>query len=250
MSQDFVVFMKLLLVLIGLMFIYRFYLVIRSVRYERRIARYTIENLKPNSMSFFDRLERNYRKLCHRLGNRLNKAKIGKEYSQKYVNYIGGFYKQETDFLANKILLGLIFLLVVFIVLVIQSQLIGWYLSLLSFLIGFFIPDVIFIINKKVTEKEIRDDFMKAITIMNNAFKAGNSIMQAIRVVSEEIEGPLAKEFQNMYMDINFGLDLETTFNRFYERVPLEEVKYITSSLIVLNIMVYLFMLLYDTAKT
>ena len=70
---------------------------------------------------------------------------------------------------------------------------------------------------------------------MNNAFKSGRSTMQVIELVSEELTGPIANEFRKMYIDLTYGLELETVFKRFAKRVPLEDVKYMTSSLIILN---------------
>ena len=37
---------------------------------------------------------------------------------------------------------------------------------------------------------------LEAITIMNNAFKAGMSITQAVDLVAKELEGPISKEFK------------------------------------------------------
>ena len=50
-----------------------------------------------------------------------------------------------------------------------------------------------------------------------------------------DIVGPLKEEFDKMNLDLKFGLDLETVFERFSHRVPTEDVNYITTSLIILN---------------
>ena len=76
---------------------------------------------------------------------------------------------------------------------------------------------------------------LKAITIMNNCFKSGRSIIQTIQIVGDEIEGPLKKEFIKMHEDLSYGLELEVVFERFNKRVNLKEVKYITTSLNILN---------------
>ena len=76
---------------------------------------------------------------------------------------------------------------------------------------------------------------LKAIIIMNNSFKSGLSIMQAIYMVSDELEGPISDEFRKMYIDISFGLDMDMVFERFAKRVNTEEARYITTSLSVLN---------------
>ena len=106
---------------------------------------------------------------------------------------------------------------------------------ILFFIIGFFVPDIYWFIKSKMRRKQIDTDMLKAIIIMNNSFKSGLSIMQAIKMVSNELDGAIAEEFKKMYMDITFGLDMDLVFQRFSKRVNTEEAHYITTSLSVLN---------------
>ena len=59
--------------------------------------------------------------------------------------------------------------------------------------------------------------------------------MQAVEIVKEELEGPIADEFKKIYLDMTYGLSIEVVFDRFYNRVKLDDAKYITSSLTLLN---------------
>ena len=70
---------------------------------------------------------------------------------------------------------------------------------------------------------------------MNNAFKSGRSITQAIKLVSKELEGPIAEEFKKMNLELSFGLGLDIVFQRLYERIKIEEISYLTASLTILN---------------
>ena len=70
---------------------------------------------------------------------------------------------------------------------------------------------------------------------MNNSFKSGRNIMQAIETVKMELDGPIADEFKKISLDISYGLSLDTVFNRFYNRIQTEDAKYIASSLTLLN---------------
>ena len=81
----------------------------------------------------------------------------------------------------------------------------------------------------------MENDLLKAITIMNNSFKSGRSIYETIEIVAKEIDGPLKKEFILMHRDMEYGLDIESVFDRFNKRVNLKEVGYITTSLTILN---------------
>jgi len=70
---------------------------------------------------------------------------------------------------------------------------------------------------------------------MNNSFKSGLSIMQAIYMVSKELDGPISEEFKKMYIDLSYGLNMEVVFERFTNRIDTKEARYITTSLNVLN---------------
>ena len=70
---------------------------------------------------------------------------------------------------------------------------------------------------------------------MNNAFKSGRSISQAILLVSTELDGPISEEFKKMHLELSYGLGVDVVFKRFSERINLEEVTYLTASLTVLN---------------
>ena len=70
---------------------------------------------------------------------------------------------------------------------------------------------------------------------MNNAFKSGMNIMQAVNIVENELEGAIKEEFKKINIDIKYGLSLETVFERFYNRVKIEDIKYIASSLSLIN---------------
>ena len=95
--------------------------------------------------------------------------------------------------------------------------------------------DIILIIVYKKKRNTIEAGLLQAIVIMNSAFKSGKNIWQAINIVKTSTESPIKEEFEIISKDIDYGLDLLTVFERFYNRVKVEEVKYITSSLSLLN---------------
>ena len=59
--------------------------------------------------------------------------------------------------------------------------------------------------------------------------------MQAVEFVSKELDGPVGEEFKKMYIDLNYGLDLEVVFDRLAKRINLDETRYMASSLVIIN---------------
>ena len=117
----------------------------------------------------------------------------------------------------------------------IRFDVLSAYELVIPFIVGFFALDLIYGYRYRLYRKKIENDLLQAIIIMNNAFKSGRSITQAVNLVSEELEGPIALEFKKISMELSFGLDIEVAFKRFSERINIEEANYLTSSLSILN---------------
>jgi len=236
LSIMFIITGSLLLLFLGI------YIVIsnffRIYHLSRRLEAYTIDSLIEPGSSVGDTLYLVGLDILERLSRSISKFQIFKRYSKRYETYL--IQKETNDlflieFLSKKIIWASFFL--------------GFYLfscgfhiflpsvfgTLFFILLGFFLPDIYWESKKRARIHQIEEDLIKAITIMGNSLKAGKSITQSLEAVSKEIVGPLKEEFDKMNLDLKFGLDLETVFERFSHRVPTEDVNYITTSLIILN---------------
>ncbi len=210
----------------------------RSISVEQRIGSYAIDPVNGDNSSFFDHLYALLEKVTKKMSIFFKKVKIFDSYSLKYTVYMDGTKREKEDpmdYISYKFLSSVATFLVVLLSDVLQYKSITLLQVLYSVLIGFFLPDLFLISKRKLREKQIENELLKAVIIMNNAFKSGRSMMQAIKIVAEELDGPIKDEFMKMYIDLTFGLSLETVFDRFSHRVSLEEVKYMTTSLTILN---------------
>ena len=204
---------------------------------ENRIAKYTIP-FKEEEISLFDNLNNIFIKIIKKISQLLSKSTIISKYGDHYNKYITYEEKEEKsglDYVATKILICFGFLILSLITLAFQKIKYNLLLVLIVIIISFFIPDIILTIKFNQKRKQIEDDLLKAIVVMNNAFQSGRNIMQAIEVVKTELDGPIQDEFKKIYLDMSYGLSLDIVFNRFYERIKLEDAKYITASLTLLN---------------
>ena len=210
----------------------------RSIKLEKRIAKYAIEPLNDNSLSLFDRFFKSYSKLVSKLGESFEKSVFLTNYSKrydKYINTIDNNHNKPIDFVVTKTFVGILLLMIAVVSKTIQSEVLALYEIIIPIGVGFFIPDIIYFTKYKVYRMKIENDLLQAIIIMNNAFKSGRSITQAIDLVSTELEGPIAEEFKKMSLEVSFGLAIEDVFKRFSERIKLPEVTYLTASLSILN---------------
>ena len=210
----------------------------RSMRLEKRIAKYSVEPLKDNSLALFDNFWNYYNKVVEHIKHFVQKSTFITNYSKRYEKYVGVLnknYKTGLDFVSSKILVSLIFVFIAIFSKTIQYELLSIYELCFPLIIGFFMPDIVYISKYKIHRNKVENDLLQAIIVMNNAFKSGRSITQAIELVTTELDGSIAEEFRKMHLEITFGLSVDVVFKRFADRINLEEVSYLTASLSILN---------------
>ena len=205
---------------------------------EKRVTRFSIESITDKPLSFFDKLNNKYNNIINKITKSLSKSKLFISYSKRYDKYLDKTkiirYKA-IDIVSNKIFVSLVALIITVISDVLRGKSFSIMQIIISLLVGFYIPDIFLLINEKKRKKRIEDDLFKAVLIMSNAFKSGRSIMQAVEIVSNELDGPISEEFKKMYIDLTYGLELDVVFDRLSNRIKLDETKYMASSLVILN---------------
>ncbi len=210
----------------------------QTAKLRKRFDSFSLKSNSEYEISFLDSFASKAESFVKKYSKVLQKSHVLQDYSKKYEKYIS-YEEKETkksmDFISIKFLIGFFFVFLQIIVDVFKISKGNVLTYLLSFLIGFFMIDIILLLEYKKKRQEMEEDLLKAIMIMNNSFKSGKNIMQAIGTVKNELEGPISDEFKKIYMDITYGLSLEVVFSRFYERVKLEDAKLIASSLTLLN---------------
>lgn len=209
-----------------------------SYSLEKRINRYSLEPLKDKKTSLFEHFHVIYKKILVFISNILKKSVFLTNYSQRYEKYTilyKDYYDNGLEIVANKFMVGILFIVVAIFAKIFRYEMISSYECIIPFIFGFYLSDIIYISKYKIYRNKLENDLLQAITVMNNAFKSGRSITQAVELVSTELEGPIALEFKKIYMELNFGLEIDVVFDRFYKRVKLDEIAYLTASLSVLN---------------
>ena len=209
----------------------------RRIKIEDRLNEFSVYKVKKET-KFFDDFFAIYDNFIKSFSKFLYKLKIFNKYSLKYQKYINKEDKNEIDkmdFVSKKILLAISFIIILVTISILKFEKVTLISVLITALIGFYTLDLFLFSERKMINKEQENDLLKAITIMNNSFKSGHSIMQAIKLVSTELDSPLGLEFKKMYLDLTYGLSLDVVFKRFEKRVKISDVKYITTSLTILN---------------
>lgn len=210
----------------------------KSIKLEKRIMKYSLEPLSDRRPSLYDYFHKMYKKILVKLSKSLEKSVFITRHSKHYDKYLvlyKDYYKNSLEIIASKLIIGLVFIVIAMFSKMLQYQLLQTSEILIPFICGYFIPDIIYMSKYKLYRNKLENDLLQAITVMNNAFKSGRSISQAVELVSKQLDGPIAHEFSKIAMELNLGLEVDVVFDRFAKRVNMEEVAYLTASLSVLN---------------
>ena len=208
----------------------------KAINVERRVSRYSINSIMNYDNNLGDTLRNKYNRFVKRFRKIFKKNGVFGRQASKYNKYImAGDVVNVIDFIIIKLIMGICFVGLVIISLAIQGSVISFLGMIISFVFGYYIYDIYLYITNKRRKSKIKNDMLRAVILLNNAFKAGKSTMQAVEIASRELPEPISIEFKKIYQDLSYGISSDVAFSRFARRVNLEEARYISSSLIILN---------------
>ncbi len=79
---------------------------------------------------------------------------------------------------------------------------------------------------------ELEEQFPEALDFLARSMRAGHAFSISLEMVGEEISDPLGQEFRALFNEQNLGAPLEIALRNFTERVPLLDVRFFTSSVL------------------
>ena len=236
--MDIVDFLQIIIFAIIVIFIILLIRKENSLKKIRRITYYSLEPLKDDTLSLSERVVKGYLIFVERVRPIVSKSFFLKKISKRYDRYIK--YKnrdriKSIDFITYKISIAMVVLFLNLIAQVFGFRSFSMVSLFISFILGYFVLDILLFIYNKRENKRLGSDLLRAVIVMNNAFKAGKSTLQALKIASEELPEPICDEFKKMYLDMKYGLSVDTVFDRFAKRVGIDEAVYLSSSLTILN---------------
>ena len=236
--MDIVDFLQIIIFAIIVIFIILLIRKENSLKKIRRITYYSLEPLKDDTLSLSERIIKGYLIFVKKVRPIVSKSFFLKKISKRYDRYIK--YKnrdriKSIDFITYKFSIAVVVLILNLIAQVFGFRSFSMVSLFISFILGYFVLDILLFIYNKRENKRLSADLLRAVIVMNNAFKAGKSTLQALKIASEELPEPICDEFKKMYLDMKYGLSVDTVFDRFAKRVGIDEAVYLSSSLTILN---------------
>lgn len=238
MDEYFLSVNQIIMIASLILFLIVLFILNKISKLEKRFAKYTITPLKDKTESLLDRFVGFIGRLSYHISNRIDSFDIIRRVSKRYQKYVDAFSNgnySALDFVSMKIMTSFAFLIISIIIETFRFNVLSIYELVIPILLGYYLLDIIYAYRYYKYRKKIEKDLLQAIIIMNNCFKSGRSITQAINIVAEQLTGAIADEFKKMSLELSFGLEIEVVFDRFAKRIKIDEAAYLTSSLSVLN---------------
>lgn len=224
---------RIILILIALSIIYFIYNLSLSLRKSKRIAEFALED-DSEITSIFESIYVSFWKLIHKISNGLGKYKIINKLAvpfEKYVSTTERKYKNSVDYIAIKILFVIAFLLFDIIGMVLGLVPINLMVIIISIFFGYFLPDLFleYLYIKKTNK--INKDVMDLVKYIYSEVSRTNDLYLSINFALLNMKGPIVDELKKVLIDIDSGLSVSKSFERFYKRSGIKDVSYIANNL-------------------
>jgi tight adherence protein B len=81
--------------------------------------------------------------------------------------------------------------------------------------------------------KRFEEQFPEALDLLSRAIRAGHAFQTAMGMCADELPAPVGIEFKKAFEQQNFGLPLKDTLNEMTERVPILDVKFFVTAVLI-----------------
>lgn len=95
------------------------------------------------------------------------------------------------------------------------------------------VPIVYVVIKRRRRLRRFEEHFPEAIDLLNRAIRAGHAFTTGLGMIASEAPEPIAGEFRTTFEEQNFGLPLRDVLQNLAERVPLLDVRFFVTALLI-----------------
>jgi tight adherence protein B len=81
--------------------------------------------------------------------------------------------------------------------------------------------------------KKFEEQFPEALDLLSRAIRAGHAFQTALGMVGDDLSEPVGPEFKKTFDEQNFGLPLRDVLNQLAERVPILDVRFFVTAVLI-----------------
>ena len=220
--QMFIIFLSLIIIL-------NVYSILKTNRKEKRISDFSLSKKDFDNTTFLEKLSFVLWNIVHRLSVGLARNKILLKRASIYEKYIlikEENYKSPIDYITVKLITIILFLLMYFILILIDVLPFNLLILILFIVIAAILPDLIWQISYARKCESIAGKLYEAIIVIDDNLSKSN-IYNTINKVIKELDDDIADEFAKISIDLSYNISLFQAFKRFYERTKIKEINII-----------------------
>ena len=95
------------------------------------------------------------------------------------------------------------------------------------------IPFFVVMVKRRMRLRKFEEHFPEALDLLGRAVRAGHAFTTGLEMISKESPEPLAGEFRTTFEEQNFGLPLRDALLNMTERVPIIDVRFFVTALLI-----------------
>jgi tight adherence protein B len=109
----------------------------------------------------------------------------------------------------------------------------SWYGRLVAAAIGATLPFVFLAHRRSSRLRAFEEQFPEALDLLSRALRAGHAFQTAMGMVADEVRSPVGPEFKKTFDQQNFGLPLRDALVQMSERVPILDVRFFVTAVLI-----------------
>jgi tight adherence protein B len=93
---------------------------------------------------------------------------------------------------------------------------------------------ILYIMNRRSARmRQFEEQFPEALDLLSRALRAGHAFQTALGMIGEEVKAPVGPEFRKTFDQQNFGLPLRDALNQLSERIPILDVRFFVTAVLI-----------------
>jgi tight adherence protein B len=108
-----------------------------------------------------------------------------------------------------------------------------WYIPPVAAAVAGVMP-ILYLMNRRSRRmKAFEELFPEALDMLSRAIRAGHAFQSAVGMVADELKAPVGPEFKMMFDRQNYGLPLRDALDQMAERVPILDVRFFVTAVLI-----------------
>jgi tight adherence protein B len=108
-----------------------------------------------------------------------------------------------------------------------------WWAGIIGFVIGVCIEPGILRAKRTKRLYKFEEHFPEALDLLSRAVRAGHAFSAGMKMCADELDEPVGPEFRKAFDEQNYGLPLKESLNNLAERIPLLDVRFFSTAVLI-----------------